>query len=108
SGAFSLTQQAMQLGFWPRFRIMHTSAERIGQIYLPHMNWLLLVGVLALVVPFGSSADLAAAYGIAVTGTMIVTTLLAFNVASGRWGWGPALAAAVLAPLLVVDLAFLG
>jgi KUP system potassium uptake protein len=108
SGAFSLTHQAIQLGFWPRSRIMHTSAEQIGQVYLPHINWLLLVGVLALVVTFGSSADLAAAYGIAVTGTMTVTTLLAFNVASGLWGWGILLAGAVLTPLLLVDLAFLG
>lgn len=86
SGAFSITLQAMQLGYSPRLEVQHTSDSEIGQIYLPAINWMLLVSVIALVIGFGSSSRLAAAYGIAVTGTMLITNFLAFVVA--RWLWG--------------------
>jgi KUP system potassium uptake protein len=88
SGAYSITQQAMQLGYMPRMEIQHTSGEQIGQIYLPGINWTLCVGVVVLVLGFGSSSNLAAAYGIAVTGTMAITTVLAFVVARSVWKWG--------------------
>ena len=87
SGAYSITQQAMQLGYAPRMEIQHTSGEQIGQIYLPGINWTLCAGVVALVLGFGSSSSLAAAYGIAVTGTMAITTMLAFVVARAIWKW---------------------
>src|SRR5690606_21125420 len=80
SGAFSLTRQAVQLGYLPRLEIRHTSAETIGQIYVPRVNWALFVAVLTLVLGFGSSSSLAAAYGIAVTGEMTIATILAFIV----------------------------
>ena len=80
TGAFSVTQQAAQLGYLPRLRIAHTSAERIGQIYVPWINWALLASVLTLVVTFKSSAALAYAFGMAVTGTITITTLLFFYV----------------------------
>jgi KUP system potassium uptake protein len=86
SGAYSVTQQAIQLGFLPRMRILHTSASSFGQIYVPAINWLLLAVVLAVVVGFGSSAQLAQAYGVAVMGTMLATTFLTFFVI--RFGWG--------------------
>jgi len=86
SGAYSVTQQAIQLGFLPRMRILHTSASSFGQIYVPVINWTLLAMVLAVMVGFGSSADLAQAYGVAVMGTMLSTTLLTFFVI--RFGWG--------------------
>lgn len=86
SGAYSVTQQAIQLGFLPRMRILHTSASSFGQIYMPAINWLLLAVVLAVVVGFGSSAQLAQAYGVAVMGTMLATTFLTFFVI--RFGWG--------------------
>ena len=81
SGAFSITQQAIQLGYTPRLEIQHTSEKEIGQIYLPAINWLLLISIIALVLEFRSSSNLAAAYGIAVTGTMLITNLLAIAVA---------------------------
>ncbi len=87
SGAFSITQQAIQLGFAPRMEINHTSDQQIGQIYLPGINWSLLLAVIILVIGFGSSSNLAAAYGIAVTGTMLITDILAFVVARHVWGW---------------------
>src|SRR5206468_2579385 len=87
SGAYSITQQAMQLGYAPRMEVQHTSGEQIGQIYLPGINWTLCAGVVALVLGFGSSSNLAAAYGIAVTGTMAITTILAFVVARSMWKW---------------------
>jgi KUP system potassium uptake protein len=108
SGAFSLTRSAVQLGFLPRVRIVHTSGETEGQIYVPEVNWILLVACLALVFGFGSSGRLAAAYGIAVTGTMAMTSVLFYGVARGVWGWGRARAGLVVAGFLVVDLAFLG
>ena len=108
SGAFSMTRQAMHLRYLPRMEVRHTSAHEIGQIYLPAINWFLLVGVVLLVVIFQSSSNLAAAYGIAVTGTMVATTGLAYKVARrlGRWPLVPALMA--LVGFLSVDLAFFG
>lgn len=107
TGAYSLTQQAIQLGLLPRFEIRHTSASQFGQIYLPRVNWLLLIGVLLLVVLFRSSSALATAYGIAVTGTMVVTTLMAFVVIWKVWKWNPLLAAALIVPLAAIDFTFL-
>ncbi|MGH6887197.1 MAG: potassium transporter Kup, partial [Geminicoccales bacterium] len=86
SGAYSVTQQAIQLGFLPRMRILHTSAQTSGQIYVPAVNWLLFAAVLAVVAAFGSSAELAQAYGVAVMGTMLATTFLTFFVVRFAWG----------------------
>ncbi|MCK6529366.1 potassium transporter Kup [Myxococcota bacterium] len=108
SGAYSLTMQAVQLGYSPRVRIDHTSAEEIGQVYLPGINWLLMVACIGLVLGFGSSSSLAAAYGVAVTTTMVITTMLLYVVARERWGWGTWAAALVCGPFLLVDLAFFG
>jgi KUP system potassium uptake protein len=107
TGAFSLTQQAIQLGVLPRLEIEHTSATERGQIYLPTINWMMLAGVVALVLAFGSSSALAAAYGIAVTGTMVVTSLMAIVVFAYGWKWGLGVALAVVLPFLAIDLAFL-
>ena len=87
SGAFSLTRQAVQLGFSPRVTIVHTSEEARGQIYVPEVNKILMVACIALVLVFRESTKLAAAYGIAVTGTMVITTLLLHVVVRQRWGW---------------------
>ena len=87
TGAFSVARQAVQLGYLPRLRIVHTSAQTIGQIYVPWVNWALMVMVIVLVLAFQSSAALAYAFGMAVTGTIIVTTLLLFYVARRQWGW---------------------
>ncbi|WP_394752682.1 potassium transporter Kup [Crenothrix sp.] len=106
TGAFSLTKQAVQLGFLPRVQIEHTSAKEIGQIYVPLVNWGLLVGVLLLVILFKTSGGLAAAYGIAVTGTMVVTTLLAGIVMLRGWHWHWAKVTALMVIFLAVDLAF--
>ncbi len=106
SGAFSMTQQAMQLGYAPRMVVQHTSDREIGQIYLPGINWTLLVAVIALVLGFGSSTSLAAAYGIAVTGTMAITSVLAFCVAYWLWGWPLWRALLGASPFLAIDLAF--
>ena len=108
SGAFSLTRQAMQLGYCPRMEVVHTSAEEKGQIYLPGLNLLLLMGVVLLVLGFRTSSALAAAYGIAVTATMAITTVLAYVVARERWGVRRALALPVAGAFLAVDLAFFG
>ena len=108
SGVFSLTRQAIQLGFCPRMEIRHTSRRQMGQIYLPDANERLLIGVIALVLFFRSSSGLANAYGIAVTGTMVMTSLLAFVVVHKRWGWSLPLSVAVIGFFLVIDLAFLG
>ena len=108
TGAFSLTQQAVQLRLLPRLRLRQTSADFAGQIYLPAINWLLLAGVLVLVVQFRTSSDMAAAYGIAVTGTMVITTCLAYLVVRHSWGWSRGLAAAVIVPFLALDLVFFG
>src|SRR5712671_1168431 len=103
SGAFSMAQQAALLGLSPRVRVLHTSASEFGQIYLPAVNWLLLVGVVALVLSCKSSTNLAAAYGIAVTGTMLVTTVLVFVLAVRGWKWRLALAVPVFVGFLLVD-----
>jgi KUP system potassium uptake protein len=108
SGAFSLTQQAIQLGYSPRFNIMHTSAHEKGQVYIPEINWLLMIATVGLVLGFRTSTNLAAAYGMAVTTTMVITTLLAYFVARERWGWGAFHAALVSGAFLVIDLAFFG
>lgn len=108
SGAFSLTRQAIQLGYLPRLEIRHTSAEEMGQIYVPRVNMLLLIGVVLLVVVFRTSDNLGAAYGIAVTGTMVVTTSLAFVYMRGVRGWSLALALPVFGGFLLIDLVFLG
>jgi KUP system potassium uptake protein len=107
TGAYSLTQQAIQLGLLPRLEIRHTSESLFGQIYMPRINTLLLIGVLLLVALFRSSSALASAYGIAVTGTMVVTVMMAFIVIWKVWNW-PLIAAAILiAPFLFIDLTFL-
>lgn len=106
SGAFSITLQAMQLGYSPRLKVEHTSDSEIGQIYLPAINWMLLFAVIALVIGFGSSSRLAAAYGIAVTGTMLITNLLAFVVARWLWGWQLWRASLGVLPFILIDLAF--
>ena len=108
TGAYSLTQQAIQLGLLPRFEIRHTSATQVGQIYMPRVNALLLVGVLMLVILFRSSSALASAYGIAVTGTMVVTGLMAIVVVFRGWRWPLWAAIALIAPFLLIDLTFLG
>jgi KUP system potassium uptake protein len=107
TGAFSVTQQAIQLGLLPRMEIQYTSEVHAGQIYLPKINRLLLVGVLLLVFAFQTSGALASAYGIAVTGTMVVTTCLAFIVVWKAWRWPFALAALFILPFLAVDATFL-
>ena len=107
TGAYSLARQAVQLGFLPRLHVQHTSDVLVGQIYMPQINLLLLVGVLVLVALFKTSSNLATAYGIAVTGTMIVTAAMAFVVIWKRWSWPLWAAAAVMAPLAFVDVVFL-
>ena len=106
TGAFSLTVQAINLNFLPRIRVVQTSADQKGQVYIPAINWFLLVACLVLVFSFGSSARLAAAYGVAVTITMVVTTGLIAAVAVNHWGWSTVRTAFVVTPLLLVDLAF--
>jgi KUP system potassium uptake protein len=106
TGAFSLTQQAIQLGLLPRMEIKITSSTEAGQIYVAPINWLLFVGVVLLVLSFRSSSSLAHAYGISVTGTMVVTTCLAFVVVRRCWNWSLPLALALIAPLLILDLTF--
>ncbi len=108
TGAYSLSQQAIQLGLMPRLEIRHTSESHYGQIYMPRVNTFLLVGVLLLVAMFRSSSALASAYGIAVTGTMVVTGMMAFVVVWKVWHWSPLAAAALIAPFLCIDLTFLG
>jgi KUP system potassium uptake protein len=106
SGAYSLTRQAMQLGYVPRLEIRHSSPEEIGQVYVPWVNWVLLAGTVGLVVGFGSSANLAGAYGVAVVTTMVLTTILAFACMRICWGWSMPKATALAALLIVVDLTF--
>jgi KUP system potassium uptake protein len=106
SGAFSVTQQAIQLGFIPRLRILHTSASAAGQIYIPVINWALMVMVILLVLTFGSSSNLAAAYGIAVTGAMLIDTFLIAVVLFSLWKWNRVAAGALLAIFFVVDIAY--
>jgi KUP system potassium uptake protein len=107
TGAYSLSRQAIQLGLLPRLEIRHTSEALAGQIYMPRVNTLLLIGVLVLVGVFRSSSALASAYGIAVTGTMVVTAMMAFVVIWKGWHWSLAAAAVLIAPFLIVDVTFL-
>jgi KUP system potassium uptake protein len=107
TGAYSMTRQAIQLGLLPRLEIRHTSESLFGQIYMPRVNTLLLIGVLLLVALFRSSSALASAYGIAVTGTMVVTAMMAFVVIWRVWRWPLAMAAVLIAPFLFIDLTFL-
>lgn len=106
SGAFSLTRQATMLGYLPRMRIRHTSSREIGQIYVPAINHILMIAAIGLVLGFGTSSNLAAAYGIAVTMTMGITTILAYVVARHRWRWGRWSSLALTLSLLLVDIAF--
>jgi KUP system potassium uptake protein len=107
SGVFSLTRQAMQMGLCPRARIISTSFDEAGQIYVPAANWLLMTGTLLTVVLFRSSENLAAAYGIAVSGTMLITTILLYRVAVSRWQWPPGVAIPIIALFGAIDAAFL-
>lgn len=108
SGAFSLTSQALQLDFLPRVRVVYTSFEKMGQIYIPFVNWLMFLGTTFLVIVFRSSGNLASAYGAAIVTLMVITTLLMYECAVSKWKWNVILAAAVTAGLLIVDLAFFG
>jgi KUP system potassium uptake protein len=106
SGAFSLTRQAVQLGYIPRIAIVHTSTEEIGQIYIPSINWLLMIATFGLVLGFQESTNLAAAYGVAVTNAMIITTLIGYVVARHRWKWSRLVVAPVALLFLVIDSSF--
>jgi KUP system potassium uptake protein len=108
SGGYSLTMQAVQLGFSPRMRIDHTSRTEYGQIYIPAVNWALLIGCILIVFAFRSSTHLAAAYGVAVTSTMVITTVLFYVVSRRIWHWNALSAGALAAFFLVIDLAFFG
>ncbi|OIQ88612.1 Low affinity potassium transport system protein kup [mine drainage metagenome] len=106
SGAFSVSRQALQLGYIPRMLVQHTSESEEGQIYLPRVNWWLMIMVMALVLGFRTSSNLAAAYGIAVTGDMVITTLLATLVFHSVWGWSWTRTLALTSLFLTIDLAF--
>jgi KUP system potassium uptake protein len=106
TGAFSVSRQALQLGYIPRMHVEHTSESHEGQIYMPRVNWGLMIAVMALVLSFKSSGNLAAAYGIAVTGDMVITSLLAGIVFHHIWGWGKLRTGALVSLFLVVDIAF--
>ncbi|MBI5319064.1 potassium transporter Kup [Bradyrhizobium sp.] len=107
TGAYSLTRQAIQLGLLPRFEIRHTSEAHSGQIYIPKVNLMLFLAVMLLVVLFRSSSALASAYGISVTGTMVVTAMMGFVVIWKVWKWSPLAAGALIAPFLFLDITFL-
>ncbi|HUP87244.1 MAG TPA: potassium transporter Kup [Acidimicrobiales bacterium] len=107
SGAFSLTVQAVQLDYLPRLKVTQTSGQHQGQVYVPMVNWLLLIGCLGLVLGFRTSSNLAAAYGIAVTTTMVITSLIFYVVTRNLWGWSAPKALLSVAPLLFIDTAFL-
>ncbi len=107
SGVFSLTHQAIQLGYCPRMDIEHTSSSQRGQIYIPRVNWALMIATLGLVIGFGSSSALAAAYGIAVSSTMVITTMLAYLVARGSWGARRLIAGSVALLFLFIEFGFL-
>ena len=107
TGAFSLTRQAAQLGFLPRLEVRHTSGAQFGQIYVPRINTILLLGVLLLVTQFRSSSALAEAYGVAVSGTMVVTTLMAMVVIWKSWKWTLWATAVLMVPFLLIDTTFL-
>jgi len=106
SGAFSLTVQAVQLDYFPRLAIKHTSSQHVGQVYVPLVNWLLMIGCVGVVLLFRSSSALASAYGIAVTMTMLITTLIFYRVVRVRWGWSTRKAVLIVVPLLCVDMAY--
>ena len=106
SGAFSITRQAIQLGLAPRLDVEHTSAREMGQIYIPQVNWALMLATLVIVIGFGSSSALAAAYGLGVTLTMVITGTLLYVVMTERWHWPVPVAGAAMAILLIIDLAF--
>jgi KUP system potassium uptake protein len=108
SGAFSLTMQAIQLGYSPRLRAIYTSERVIGQIYVPVVNWGLMIACVALVLGFRTSSNLAAAYGVAITTTMLITTILFYIVARRRWHWPAAAALPIAAFFITIDLAFFG
>ncbi len=107
TGAYSLTAQAVKLDYFPRLAVHHTSAQHIGQIYVPLVNWCLMIACVGLVVGFRTSSNLASAYGIAIVVTMAITTLLFHHVARERMGWSARKAGLILAPLFVIDLAYL-
>jgi len=106
SGAYSLTMQAVQLGYLPRFHIDHTSPREVGQVYIGMINWGLMIACVGLVVAFGSSTNLAAAYGVAVTTTMVITTMLLFFVMRERWKWSLAVSGSLTVLFLVIDISF--
>lgn len=106
TGAFSLTSQAIKLGYAPRLAIDYTSVEHMGQIYMPFVNWLLFAVAVLLVVGFGSSGAMASAYGLAVSGTMVITSLMLFVLARRIWHWNRLLIIAVIGPFLIIDIAF--
>lgn len=108
SGVFSLTAQAVQLDYLPRIAIRHTSSQHSGQIYVPLVNWLLMFACVGLVLGFQSSTNLAAAYGIAVTMTMAITTLIFYRVLTDRWGWSPVKALSICVPFIIIEAGFLG
>lgn len=108
SGAFSMMQQAVQMGLLPRLEIRHTSETQRGQIFMPRVNFILMIGVLSLVVVFGSSTDLASAYGIAVSGDMVITSILAIVLFRKLWNWPVWLVAGVMLPILTIEMLFLG
>jgi len=106
SGVFSITRQAIQLGLCPRLTIVHTSSSEVGQIYIPSMNWALFAGVIWFVMTFKSSSQMAGAYGIAVTGTMIITTFLALVVAHAKWKWSWLKSCLIFIPFIIIDIGF--
>lgn len=106
TGSFSLTRQAIQMSLLPRMKVIQTSKEEIGQIYIPVVNWLLMIGTILIVLAFRSSDSLAAAYGIAVSGTMLITTILLYSVMVNRWYWKPVVAGSVVAVFGAIDLGF--
>lgn len=108
TGAFSLTLQAVQLGFSPRLTIKHTSPSQIGQVYIPAVNWALMAACIALVLGFESSSNLAAAYGVAITITMVLTSILFFFLVRDRWDWPVPLALGLAGSFLIIDLSFFG
>ncbi|HJY63153.1 MAG TPA: potassium transporter Kup [Ignavibacteria bacterium] len=108
SGAFSLTQQAVQLGYLPRFRVIHTSSEEKGQIYIPNVNWLLFGAIVFLVIEFRSSSNIAAAYGVAITSTMLITTFLGFVAMRRLWKWPLPVCIAITLFFLIIDISFFG
>ena len=108
SGVFSLTAQAVQMDYLPRIKVVHTSSKHYGQIYVPLVNWLLMIGCVGLVIGFQTASNLAAAYGIAVTMTMAITTLIFYRVLTDNWGWSGVKAMLVCAPMLIIEAGFLG